>query len=96
MLLNLNHPHVDKSIIEIFFNDSFVFAVGKEDGGRRTTILPLEFVINSSRVFSCGVFFEKLANKYSSNKFEDGSFNDLSLLAEPRTIYVTNSWLKIY
>jgi hypothetical protein len=56
----------------------------------------LEFVINSSRVFSCVVFFEKLANKYSSNLFEDGSFNDLSLLAEPRTIYVTNSWLKIY
>ena len=84
--LNLNQPQVDKSIIEIFFSDSFDFEEGKEDGGNKTIILPFELVINLSIVFSYEIFSEKLANRYSSNLLELGSFNFLSLLAEPRTI----------
>jgi len=44
--LNSNHPQEERPIRAIFFNASLASLLGKEDGGRRTTISPFALEIN--------------------------------------------------
>ena len=73
-LLNLNHPHDDRSIIEIFFRASLALELGIEDGGIKTIILPLDFDTNESINNSLGPSMERFEKIYSSSSFEIGFF----------------------
>mgnify|MGYP005668770009 CR=1 FL=1 len=73
-LLNLNHPHDERSIIEIFFRASLALEHGIEDGGSKTIILPLDFATNESISISLEQFLERFEKIYSSSSFEIGFF----------------------
>ena len=50
LFLISNHPQVDISIIDIFFNAFLDLLSGMHDGGNKTIILPLAFATRSSMV----------------------------------------------